>query len=540
MNSFKKNSPKNHGLGFGVALSFASASVTFTGTALAQDPMDPTVAPTGEASASAGADVGVGASAEAEVPAAAPPSGPEPSPAEPEALPEADKSEPPAAAEAAAKVEVGSETPEAPAAPATATGTTPEREATVSLIGLESLPGSAYPADQIRGIKYASLWRTFHGQQWPYMPQIGDKPGFRVGVSGYIWNDLSNAHITADKQLSGFNVADLNRWTTQTRGIVRITPTYNAGDEWFVQGNGEAVLSGDMNPDPATKVLATTDDLWVRAGKWGLFDITVGRFQGWEIANHFGMALDWATLERQGASIPKSPTSPTDGYGLSYFWDRQNFSLGTYAAHVYPTKYLRGELLGHLGSGNSKFADAPYQWDIRPSAIFDIGWLKVKAGWEYGKASPQDKTFKLGESKNGFGFAAQFVLDPYVEFGGQFARGFQDVLDAFGDANLEASNTVQSFGGFLNVSPAYEPLVFGFGAFWNHWENLRFDASKGKVDTNDHQLMFAAVQYTVWNSLYLKFVLAHAENKVAEYKTIAGNEFTNTSTSGRLRIEYLY
>jgi len=300
------------------------------------------------------------------------------------------------------------------------------------------------------------------------------------------------------------------------------------------------VLSGDMNPDPATKFLATTDDVWVRAGKWGLFDVTVGRFQGWEIANHFGMAPDCATLERQGASLPKSPTSPTDGYGLTYFWDRQNFSLGTYAAHFYPTKYLRAELLGHLGSGNSKFADAPYQWDVRPSAIFDIGWLKLKAGWEYGKASPQDRTFKLSESKNGFGFAAQFVLDPYVEFGANFARGFQDVLDAFGDANLEASNTVQSFGGFLNVSPAYEPLVFGFGAFWHHAENMRFDTNKGKVDTNDHQLMFAAAQYTLWNSLYLKFVLAHATNKVAEYKTIAGNEFTNTSTSGRLRIEYLY
>jgi hypothetical protein len=322
-----------------------------------------------------------------------------------------------------------------------------------------------------------------------------------------------------------------------------VTPTYDAEDDWFVQGNGEFVVQGDMNSDPAVGGITTTDDLFVRVGKWKLFDVTVGRFQGWEIANHYGMALDINTLERGGAwlvtqSIPK----PTDGYGLTYFWDRQNFRLGGYALHVYPTDYLRAEVLAHLGTGNAN-AGKPYQMDVRPSAIFDIGWFKLKAGYEYGKGIPQDVTEKVRDSRNGFGFAAQFVLDPYVEFGGSFARGFQDLIDKDGNADLNGSNTVQTFGGFLNASPGYEPLVFGFGAFWNHFEDFRYDSNmgphQGKVDTNDQRLLFGAAQYTLWNQLYLKLVVSHANNKVEDFRS-GLPAYTNTALSGRLRAEVLF
>src|SRR5690606_35405996 len=213
------------------------------------------------------------------------------------------------------------------------------------------------------------------------------------------------------------------------------------------------VLSGDMTADPSTGVLATTDDLWVRAGKWDVFDVTVGRFQGWEVANHYGMGLELNTLQRSGARVTGggSVLKPADGYGLTYFWDRQNSLLRTYAVHVYPTKYLRGELLGHVGVGNSANASSPYQVDIRPVGIFDIGWLKLKAGYEWGKATPQDSEQKVRDTKNGYGFGAQFVFAPYVEFGGSFGRGFQDVIDKDEEPDLAASNTVQTVGGFLNV-----------------------------------------------------------------------------------------
>src|SRR5215203_4967480 len=65
-------------------------------------------------------------------------------------------------------------------------------------ITIEQLPAGAYPEGTedggmsgksftlgapTRGIWGGSLWLTFHGLQWPYMPKTG------VGVSGYAWVD---------------------------------------------------------------------------------------------------------------------------------------------------------------------------------------------------------------------------------------------------------------------------------------------------------------------------------------------------------------
>lgn len=525
---------RKYGFELGVALPFTLACLTFTTSALAQDPAaPPTEADTSIDAPPAGDDdplaspMDTGAS---ELDSS--------EPAEPEVEAEVESDTEPAADLEDAEELGKREPPESPEP--TASGLSSDREDLVTLLGLEHLPGSAYPEPYTRGLKLGSLWLTFHGHQWPYMPMISDKPGLRIGVSGYLWSDLSNARISVDERIT--SLSDQNRWVTQTRGIVRVTPTYNAGGGWFVQGNAEVVIQGDMRPDPATGVATTTDDVWVRFGKWDLFDVTVGRFQAWEIANHYGMALDWATLERQGAWVTQSSLPrPTDGYGLSYFWDRQNFLLGTYAAHFYPTKYLRAEVLGHIGAGPSANAANPYQMDIRPSAIFDIGWLKLKAGFEYGKATPQDERQRVRDSKNGYGFAAQFVFAPYVEFGGSFARGFQDVLDQNGVPDLATSNTVQTFGGFVNVSPAHEPLLFGFGAFWNSWENMRISRQEGphygKVDTNDQQLIFGAVQYAFWERFFAKLVLSHAKNSVEHFN--AGT-YTNEALSARLRLMLLY
>ncbi|HEV8550181.1 MAG TPA: hypothetical protein VGQ57_14150, partial [Polyangiaceae bacterium] len=143
-----------------------------------------------------------------------------------------------------------------------------------------------------------------------------------------------------------------------------------------------------------------------------------------------------------------------------------------------------------------------------------------------------------------YGFAAQVVLDPYVEFGGSFARGFEDSVDKDSQADLLGSNTVQTYGGFLNGSPGYEPLVLGVGAFWNHWEDFRTDNNtgphKGKVDTNDQTQIFGAVQYTLWERLYLKLVVAHAKNHQETYKVAGNSEFTNNAFSTRFRVMLLF
>src|SRR5690349_7164916 len=141
-------------LGFelGAALSLASACLTITLPALAEDTAPPAAseAPPVEApppSAEEPPPVGAEASA---APAAEPP------PAE--AAPAAE--EPPASS-VEASAEVALPLPSAPEeSETTVTADTSERDKTVAFVGLETLPGTAFPSEPVRGIKYGSLWRT--------------------------------------------------------------------------------------------------------------------------------------------------------------------------------------------------------------------------------------------------------------------------------------------------------------------------------------------------------------------------------------------
>src|SRR6187551_2803059 len=67
----------------------------------------------------------------------------------------------------------------------------PSAPGQVVAIGVERLPGSAYPEPQVRGIQGGSLWMTFHGLQWPYMPAVGGDGTTRIGFSGSGWVDTS-------------------------------------------------------------------------------------------------------------------------------------------------------------------------------------------------------------------------------------------------------------------------------------------------------------------------------------------------------------
>jgi hypothetical protein len=503
---------RRYGFGHGVALSLAAFCLSYTAPALAQDPVPPPSSDTTEAK-----------------PPEATPEEPKPADA-PAGTPavEAPKDEKAAAA-------VPPPEPLPAPSPTTASGTSVEREKAVSLVGVELLPASAYPSVQTRGIKYGSLWLTFHGQQWPYMPMIEGGPALRIGFSGSLWNDLSYTRMIPGKELLQRVSGRVKRWATETRGVLRVTPTYNMKDGWFVQGNSEFVLHGDMTLTGATS-MGTTDDLYLRVGKWNLFDVQFGRFQGWEVANHFGMGLDQNTLERAGALIPGgSVTPPPDTYGLSYFWDRQDYTMGGYAAHVYPTKFLRGEFLSHIGAGTG--TNSPRHVDIRPVGIFDIGYVKLKAGYEYGKSMPVDETKNERKEWNGYGFAAQFVLDPWVEAGASYARGFTEVLAETGVPQLDKSGSTWTYGGFANVSPGYTPLVLGFGAFQTHQEDMRWVVRKQDVGTNEQFQIFGAVQYTLWDRLYFKFVLSHANNRV---DNAGSGHYSNNAMGGRFRVMLLF
>lgn len=409
------------------------------------------------------------------------------------------------------------------------------REDVGEVIGVTILPGSAFPEPKIRGLKGGSLWLTMHGLQWPYQPKIAGTSGIQLGLSGSAWVDTAYTSISSDNN----NDPDRHRWTNQGRAVLRATPSYSTDDGWFVQGQMEYVAQGDQTV--AGGQMGAVDDLYVRAGKWGLFDVTVGRFQGWEVY-HYGMGLDLNTFERRGAEPSQGANLPPGVYGADFFWDRPNGGSGNIAAHIYITDYLRVEALGRLGT-----AGGSNLFGVRPVGVLDLGYVKVKAGWEWGKQTPQPQSESRKDKveQNGFGASAQFVLDPYVEGGLNFGRGFVDDTNDKGLYNARGSNTTTSIGGFLNGRP-FGSLLVGLGANLTTREPMETNPTVGnpnygKANQYSQMLAFAAVQYAFWDRLFLKFVASHAKYEIEDNvsPTPVGS-FTYKSYGGRLRMMYLF
>jgi len=401
---------------------------------------------------------------------------------------------------------------------------------------VEILPASGYFPDRNRGLVGGSLWLTMHGLQFPYMAPPTSKSEVRIAISGSIWNDVSYARLTSgDPKIKG-----LNRWLNQTRAVLRSTPTYTLKDGYFVQGQVELVANGNQFIDNTTNNIGGVDDVFVRAGKWDAFDVTIGRFQGWEVY-HYGMGLDLNTLERKGAQLPLESVGTPQIYGVSNYWDRPDGGAGNYAAHFYPTDFLRFELLGQIGT-----ASGSNMRGLRPVAILDLGYLKVKAGWEYGVTKNQtDKQYDRSR-QNGFGGSIQFVLDPYIEGGINGAIGYSDYWNGAGAPDTVRSSTTASYGGFLN-GRVFGPLMLGLGANQTHWENLQPNENpvtpqlNGKTNYENHLQTFAVVQYSFWDKLFLKFVASYSKFHFEDVIDVgATGNITNKEYGGRLRMMYLF
>jgi hypothetical protein len=368
---------------------------------------------------------------------------------------------------------------------------------------------------------------TMQGLQWPYMP--GAAGTTNIGFSGQVWVDTSYRKVD-----SGVPDTDpsVHEWKQQSRLVLRSTPTYNAADDWFVQGQGEFVLTGASAPDPADFVVA--DDLYLRFGRWNRFDITAGRFQGWEIY-HLGMGLDLNTVERDGARTDGN--LPVGLYGVTYYWDRAN-GPGRIAAHYYATESLRFELMGQVGSS----ATGLNALGVRPVAILDLGAFKAKLGAEYGKDNPRQQTDNRKDKvkRSGVGGTVQTVLGPWLEAGLAAAYGNIDSYNAQGVLDAGRSTTTYSYGGFANVRVAASLLVGG-GLDNTHENNLKVDVTGRLHDIRTHLQAFGAVQYALWDQLYIKAVVAYANAHVdpeSDPPPIA--EFHNKALSGRLRFQYLF
>jgi hypothetical protein len=450
------------------------------------------------------------------------------------AQPDDDKSAADATGEAAAeKPEATSSAaaatkPKEPAQPAAAA-----EPAATTPVSVEILPGSGYPEPRIRGIVGGSLWLTMQGYQFPYMGPETSQEGARIAISGSVWNDLSYAQIDTTNS----NFVGLKRLASQSRALLRATPTYTTRDGWFAQGQVEVVGAGDQTLSTGNSV-GLVDDAYVRAGKWKVFDVTLGRFQGWEVY-HYGMGLDLNTLERTGADNANDSQHPPSIYGANYYWDRQDGGLGSYAAHVYFTDYLRLEVMGLFGTQGGSNTRA-----VRPVAVLDLGYFKAKVGAEYGVGTKQKDGDQTRVKKNGIGGALQFVLDPYIEGGVNAAIGYEDNWDKYGSPNLPGSFTTKSFGGFLN-GRIVGPLLVGLGLNYTNQVDLDENSNQGsqnfgKTDSWSHWQSFAAVQYSFWNKLFFKLVAGYAKANFTERRLDLGSSYDNKAYSVRFRMMYLF
>lgn len=380
---------------------------------------------------------------------------------------------------------------------------------------IERLPPSAFPAPRTRGIPGGSLALTFHGLQWPQMPKSG------IGVSGSLWVDTGYERIGRGNPTE----QSIKYWLQQGRLVLRATPTWTNG-EYFVQGQAELVGNKDQSlhqPD-----VVDVDDLWIKVGKWNVWDVQLGRYEGWEVY-HFGMGLDLYTLERNGAT--DEAFSAPGIYGVTYGFYRPA-GVGQAALHLYPTDYLRFEVGTQFGNEFGQNALA-----ARPVGVLDLGIIKVKLGAEIKKLTDQKEGSKGELTQKGFGGSIQAVFDPYVEFGVNAAAGMADRIAQDGLVDEKGSNTTYSVGGFANAR-IVQDVTAGVGLNYTSLEDIHFDPALGRNEKFRHLQGFGALQYLLWKQLYIKAVVAYAK---ADFRPNFGEpQYDNTMISARLRLLYLF
>jgi hypothetical protein len=447
-------------------------------------------------------------------------------------------------------------------APAAGAGTLAAPPSIWEQMGPETYPG------RLRGLYGGSLWleRSFHGLQWPRNSRTD------IGISGMFSVSSGYEVIKRDQSTLLNSTSNLQ----QGRALVRVTPAY-VRDRFFIQGQAELVANGCQAPAPNAQTTSvcsvsgtfTTDDLLIRVGHWDSWDLTVGRFEGWEVY-HLGMGLDQYSIERLGAGMFGQTAVTGMGpqlevptlYGVNYLHDRpaEGLAVGHAALHWYVTDYLRFELLGKWGSDNyqdnSATAAKPYNYvGGRPVGVLDLGWFKLKVGAEYEKRTavfqaiggnpgePQAKQDPVeSRTREGVGAAVQFIIDPIVEFGLNVAIGKHHYIDAsannFGSADtLAQSYTTKSLGGFANVRLAPGWLA-GVGVnFTNQLDEYQAPGSSAN-DYTSQLLGFAALQYLLAGQLYIKAEFAYAAALFQPSDFVPS--WNNYMYSGGIRLMYLY
>ena len=394
---------------------------------------------------------------------------------------------------------------------------------------IERLPSGAYPEWKTRGLYGGSLWMTFHGMPWPYYPQTG------IGLSGYAWVDTGYEQV--DRGISTGESQEIKYLLQQGRGVVRVTPAYTRG-AWYVQGQVEVVGNKDQTQSQSNGGgIVDIDDLWIRTGHWKSWDVTLGRFEGFEVY-HFGMGLDLNTLERRGAYDDVRPLP--DVTGILYGQLRPP-NIGNVAFHVYPGSALRIELLGQVGNEAGLNSVGG-----RPAVVFDMGMVKLKGAAVARYQSSQANTYHEVRKIYGATGAIQFVFDPIVEFGLNFDYGYIDhwkptatnPAQSMGDYDPAGSTTTKSFGGFANFRVMTD-LLAGVGANFINEDDAYPDAVTRIPGNFKHIQAFGALQYLINRQLFVKVVGAYARGHIAQSNTTVP-AWDNSMGSARIRFLYLF
>ncbi len=324
---------------------------------------------------------------------------------------------------------------------------------------------------------------------------------------------------------------------------MRVTPTYTNGT-WFVQAQAEIVANTDQyNVQPAPSVVAA-DDVWVRTGALQQWDVTLGRFQAFDVYP-LGMGLDLNTYERQGAFDPAFTGSPNGYnavpalYGADYLLYRPAApKVGDVALHLYQIRPLRFELLGQFGSDGTE-----NYLGVRPAAIFDLGWLKLRGALEYQYKFAEDPAATAKNTINNRGGAGsvQFVFAPFIEFGVNVGYAVIDVDDAHaGGPDKGLSGNRFSVGGFVDVAPAagaLPNLLLGAGGNYATFHNLLVD-QEDNYESSKNTQVFVAAQYMFYRQLYLKVVGGYAKSHFENQATTT--PYDDDMFSVRVRALYLY
>jgi hypothetical protein len=394
-------------------------------------------------------------------------------------------------------------------------------------IAVEQLPAGAYPeagdggifgksftlGPPTRGIWGGSLWLTFHGLQWPYMPKTG------VGVSGYAWVD------TGYEQILKPGRADRKFQLQEGRAVLRLTPTYTSGS-FFIQGQVEFVGIKDQFAPPPEG--AQTDDLWVRVGHWNRWDLQLGRFESWEVF-HLGMGLDVNTLERRGAE--DTMYAVANPYLVRFPFETRPSGPGYAALHLYPFGFLRFELLGMGGPDRGGLNSL----GTRPAVIVDLGMIKAKFAAEYIKYNDRDG-MPTSRVEKGLGGGIMFIFDPRVELGVNASAGTVNATTGSGDVSGPGTFDILSVGGFANARIMGD-WIAGAGLDFTRKADYDFRGTT-KAGYYDHLQGFGALQYVVAKRLFIKAVFGYAKATISPGAVFT--DLTNTMYSGRIRLMYLF